>query len=71
MPMNRIQFQPGVSMPEFFARYGSEDQCAAALRAMRWPEGFAARGAIAQSTTSSATARAGCSNAKAVATRRR
>jgi transposase-like protein len=40
MPMNRIQFQPGVSMPEFFARYGSEDQCAAALRAMRWPDGF-------------------------------
>ena len=24
MPMNRIQFQPGVSMPQFFARYGSE-----------------------------------------------
>ena len=38
--MNRIQFQPGVSMPEFFARYGSEEQCAAALRAMRLPDGF-------------------------------
>ena len=24
----------------FFARYGSEEQCAAALRAMRWPDGF-------------------------------
>ena len=40
MPMNRIQFQPGVSLPDFFARYGSEEQCDAALRAMRWPDGF-------------------------------
>ena len=40
MPMNRIQFQPGVSMPEFFARYGTEEQCTAALAALRWPEGF-------------------------------
>jgi len=40
MPINRIQFQPGVSMPAFFARYGSEAQCAAALQALRWPGGF-------------------------------
>jgi transposase-like protein len=40
MPMNRVQFQPGVSMPEFFARYGSEAQCAEAVKAMRWPQGF-------------------------------
>ena len=40
MPINRIQFQPGVSMPEFFSRYGSEAQCAAALKALRWPQGF-------------------------------
>lgn len=40
MPMNRIQFQPGVSLPEFFARYGTEAQCEAALLALRWPEGF-------------------------------
>lgn len=40
MPMNRIQFQPGVSLPEFFERYGSEAQCEAALTALRWPEGF-------------------------------
>ena len=40
MPMNRIQFQRGVSMPEFFGRYGTEAQCAAALVQMRWPEGF-------------------------------
>ena len=40
MPMNKIQFQAGVSMPDFFARYGTEDQCAAELRQMRWPDGF-------------------------------
>jgi hypothetical protein len=28
MPVNRIQFQPGISMPEFFSRYGSEEHCA-------------------------------------------
>lgn len=38
--MNRIQFQPGMSLPEFFTRYGSEAQCAAALMALRWPDGF-------------------------------
>jgi len=40
MTMNRIQFQPGLSMPEFFKRYGSEVQCAAALEQARWPSGF-------------------------------
>jgi hypothetical protein len=40
MPMNRIQFQRGVSMPEFFQRYGTEAQCTQALVALRWPEGF-------------------------------
>jgi ABC-type phosphate transport system ATPase subunit len=33
MKMNRIQFQPGLSMPEFFERYGAESQCQAALQA--------------------------------------
>jgi ribosomal protein L37AE/L43A len=41
MTMNRVQFQPGLSMPEFLDRYGSEAQCAAALEAARWPQGFA------------------------------
>jgi transposase-like protein len=40
MSMNRVQFQPGMSMPEFHERYGSEAQCVAALAAHRWPEGF-------------------------------
>lgn len=41
MPMNRVQFQPGLSMPEFLVRYGSEERCEAALTTARWPEGFA------------------------------
>ena len=40
MAMNRIQFQPGLSMPEFLERYGTESQCEAALEHARWPSGF-------------------------------
>ena len=40
MAMNRIQFQPGLSMPEFLKDYGTEIQCEQALEALRWPEGF-------------------------------
>ncbi len=40
MAMNRIQFQPGLSMAGFMDRYGSEHQCQEALAAARWPDGF-------------------------------
>ena len=40
MAMNRVQFQPGLSMAVFLDRYGSEDKCEAALIASRWPQGF-------------------------------
>ena len=40
MTMNRVQFQPGLSMPEFFERYGTESKCRAALESARWPNGF-------------------------------
>ncbi len=40
MPMNRVQFQPGLSMFEFMQRYGTEEKCEAAVAAMRWPDGF-------------------------------
>jgi hypothetical protein len=40
MSMNRVQFQPGLSMPEFIQQYGTESQCEAALRQSRWPTGF-------------------------------
>ena len=40
MAMNRIQFQPGLSMPEFFSLFGTEALCSAALESARWPDGF-------------------------------
>ena len=40
MAMNRVQFQPGLSMAEFMARYGSDGSCEAALIESRWPKGF-------------------------------
>ncbi|MGD2084054.1 MAG: IS1595 family transposase, partial [Chromatiales bacterium] len=40
MAMNRIQFQAGLSMPEFFQQFGTEAQCEAALETVRWPPGF-------------------------------
>ena len=41
MTMNRVQFQPGLSMAEFMDRYGSDDKCEAALIDSRWAAGFA------------------------------
>jgi ribosomal protein L37AE/L43A len=41
MARNKVQFQAGLSMAEFTRRYGTEDQCHAALVVMRWPDGFA------------------------------
>lgn len=40
MAMNRIQFQKGLSLPDFLQRFGAEAQCEAALEKARWPEGF-------------------------------
>lgn len=41
MAMNRVQFQPGLSMPDFMALYGTNELCEEALCASRWPGGFA------------------------------
>lgn len=38
--MNRVQFQPGLSLAEFLAAYGTEAACVRALRRARWPSGF-------------------------------
>lgn len=35
MVKNPIQFQKGLSLPDFVASYGSEEQCAALLFAWR------------------------------------
>lgn len=40
MAMNRVQFQPGLSMPEFLRQFGTEVQCEVALERQRWPQGF-------------------------------
>jgi hypothetical protein len=40
MAMNRIQFQPGLSLADFLDQYGTVVSCARALRRARWPQGF-------------------------------
>ena len=40
MAINKIQFQHGMSLPDFLSRYGTEDQCVQALFDCRWPSGF-------------------------------
>jgi len=40
MARNTVQFQKGLSEPEFERRYGTEEQCRAVVVATRWPEGF-------------------------------
>lgn len=39
MPMNRVQFQPGLLMPGSYQQCGTEAQCEAALQRTRWPQG--------------------------------
>ena len=41
MAQSKVQYQRGLSMPEFFELYGSPERCEALVRAWRWPEGFA------------------------------
>ena len=40
MTFNRIQFQRGLSILEFLGCFGPERQCAAAVTAARWRDGF-------------------------------
>lgn len=40
MSSNPIQFQQGMSIPEFLRGFGTEAQCAEAVKAARWPAGF-------------------------------
>ena len=40
MAMNPVQFQYGMSMPDFYKAFGTEPQCAKAVAQMRWPNGF-------------------------------
>lgn len=40
MGMNRVQFQRGLSLPQFLRRFGTREQCLNALERARWPAGF-------------------------------
>lgn len=40
MAMNAVQFQPGLSLPEFLRLYGSEGKCRQAVFRARWPSGY-------------------------------
>ena len=40
MAMNKVQFQRGLSMVEFFDLYGTQEKCEEVVREWRWPRGF-------------------------------
>lgn len=40
MAQNKVQYQRGLSIPEFISGYGSVEQCEALIRKWRWPAGF-------------------------------
>ena len=40
MAQNKVQYQRGLPMLEFFELYGSHERCEDAIRGWRWPEGF-------------------------------
>jgi hypothetical protein len=40
MSSHQIEFQPDISIPEFLAHFGAEEQCAEVIRRSRWPSGF-------------------------------
>ena len=40
MSINRVQFQVGLSLPEFLAQFGTEEQCESFLEQARWPAGY-------------------------------
>ena len=40
MAMNQIQFQQGLSLPQFIELYGTEEKCESSLKKARWPDGF-------------------------------
>ena len=40
MAYNLIQFQRGMSLPEFLKCFGTESTCAEVVRRARWPDGF-------------------------------
>ena len=48
MAINRVQFQPGLSLPAFLQRYSTEAACESAVLEARWPGGFVCPGCSGQ-----------------------
>jgi hypothetical protein len=40
MSSHQMQFQHGMSIPEFLSCFGNEERCAEVIRRSRWPGGF-------------------------------
>ncbi len=40
MAENKIQFQKGISVPQFLNKFGTEEQCQKALEKVKWPDGY-------------------------------
>ena len=40
MARNQVQFQKGISLPEFVDQLGTQGQCHDAFFKWRWPNGF-------------------------------
>ena len=40
MSRNPVQLQKRLSLRQLQEKYGTEDQCEAMVRALRWPDGF-------------------------------
>lgn len=43
MPTNKVQFQKGLKIEDFWELYGTEAKCEAVLASTRWPKGFQCR----------------------------
>lgn len=69
MYINEIQFQHGMSTPEFLSHFGIGVQCAKAVQASRWPGGFRCPAATSRFTVWLVMAPAGSFSAKPVDTR--
>jgi len=40
MAINEVQFQKGISIPQFISKFGTEEQCQKVLEKAKWPDGF-------------------------------
>jgi hypothetical protein len=58
MAKSQVQCQKQLSLPKFFAAYGTEAQCAETLLRWRWPQGVV-RSACGHAAHALSTAQAG------------